>query len=89
MDESGVQAMPGDGTAAWKRLRLNVLERDSWICAYCGGEANEADHIVPTIAGGKHTMDNLVAACKKCNGRKSDRALIRLDYINARWFPRS
>lgn len=69
----------------WLDLRKRVLERDGYICAYCGNEANEADHIVPRNAGGKDEMSNLVAACRPCNGRKSDRLLIRMNYVNKKW----
>ena len=69
----------------WLSLRIAVLERDAYLCAYCGNEANEADHIIPRAAGGKDELANLVAACKPCNGRKSDKMLIRMNYINPRW----
>lgn len=31
-----------------------------------------ADHIVPLSRGGKHCVDNLRIACRKCNLAKSD-----------------
>jgi 5-methylcytosine-specific restriction endonuclease McrA len=65
-----------------------VLERDSYICAYCGNDADEADHIIPKVQGGKDEMSNLVAACKRCNGTKSDRVLARINYVNKRWLAR-
>ena len=38
-------------TAHWKRVRLSVLQRDGWICYYCGADLRETqatvDHIVP------------------------------------------
>lgn len=71
--------------AAWQKLRLAVLERDHYICAYCGREANEADHIIPVNAGGKDEMGNLVAACKPCNGRKQDRIMARMDWYHKDW----
>lgn len=60
-------------TAHWKRLRLQVLRRDAYICAYCGLEANEVDHIVPKVRGGEDSLDNCVAACRKCNSEKKDK----------------
>lgn len=69
----------------WQAVRLRCLERDAYTCAYCGREANTADHIIPKNAGGKDELGNLVAACLKCNGRKSDKPLIRLNYINQKW----
>lgn len=70
---------------AWQKIRLAVLERDHYICAYCGNEANEADHITPVNAGGKDEMSNLVAACKPCNGRKQDRIMARNNWVNRNW----
>lgn len=57
-------------TAEWKRQRERVLSRDGYTCAYCGQDATEVDHIVPRAKGGGHELDNLVACCKICNGRK-------------------
>jgi 5-methylcytosine-specific restriction endonuclease McrA len=31
------------------------------------------DHILPRSRGGKSAWDNVVTACKKCNGRKGNR----------------
>lgn len=72
----------------WLTIRLAVLERDGYLCAYCGNEANEADHIIPRNAGGKDELSNLVAACKPCNGRKSDKLMMRMNYFNPRWLSR-
>lgn len=74
--------------AAWERLRLRVLERDSYICAYCGNEADTADHIVAKDNGGTDEMSNLVAACNPCNGRKGARVIVRLAYRHADWLDR-
>lgn len=81
----------------WRALRLAVLERDGWTCAHCGNSLEEnhadprhrpeADHIIPLAAGGRDVPENLVASCKRCNGQKSDQALVRIDYFNPRWFP--
>lgn len=73
---------------AWQALRLAVLERDSYICAYCGNEANTADHVIPVKAGGKDEMSNLVACCTKDNSAKGARLLVRMDYVNRRWLDR-
>lgn len=69
----------------WQRIRLSVLDRDNHQCAYCGREATEVDHIVAKANGGTDTLSNLVAACKPCNGRKSDHPLIRNNWYNKRW----
>jgi 5-methylcytosine-specific restriction endonuclease McrA len=55
--------------------RKAVFARDHGECQYCGGKAENLDHVVPRAKGGTHTWDNLVAACKRCNGRKADKSL--------------
>lgn len=65
----------GGSTRAWRKLRLQILARDAYTCAYCGGEANEVDHITPVAAGGSDHPDNLTAACRSCNLRKKDKPL--------------
>ncbi|MBD8466801.1 HNH endonuclease [Plantibacter sp. CFBP 8798] len=77
--------MPGKPGAAWDSLRLQCLERDGYICGYCGNEGNEADHIIPTNKGGQDELSNLITACKKCNGTKQDRTIQRTLYVNQRW----
>ena len=53
--------------------RRAVFARDSWKCQYCGGHAETVDHLVPRSRGGPHTWENVVAACKRCNGKKRDK----------------
>ncbi len=60
-------------TAQWKKIRLKVLNRDAYTCAYCGDTANEVDHVWPKSKGGEDTLDNLVAACRRCNILKKDK----------------
>ena len=60
------------------RVALNrraVFARDGHRCQYCGGTAENIDHVVPRSRGGTHTWDNVVAACRPCNARKEDRLL--------------
>jgi 5-methylcytosine-specific restriction endonuclease McrA len=54
-------------------LRGAVLDRDGWICEYCGGEATEVDHVDPRARGGATTPANLVAVCRSCNKAKGFR----------------
>ena len=58
-----------------KRLRYEVLRRDNHQCRYCGGTAPDVtltvDHVVPVALGGTDAPNNLVAACRDCNGGKS------------------
>ena len=64
---------PYRSTAHWKKIRLEILRRDAYTCAYCGDVANEVDHIVAKVKGGEDTHDNLVAACRRCNIQKKDK----------------
>jgi 5-methylcytosine-specific restriction endonuclease McrA len=63
---------PYRATSHWKKIRLKVLNRDAWTCNYCGESANEVDHVYPKSKGGEDTLDNLVAACRRCNIKKKD-----------------
>jgi 5-methylcytosine-specific restriction endonuclease McrA len=55
--------------------RRAVFARDGHRCQYCGAPAESIDHVVPRSRGGRHTWDNVVAACRPCNVRKRDRLL--------------
>lgn len=55
--------------------RRGVFARDGGRCQYCGGKAENIDHVHPRSRGGTHTWDNVVAACKSCNTKKRDRLL--------------
>ena len=59
-------------------LRLRILERDEWTCAYCKCELPrtrkaQVDHIMPHSRGGLTIETNLVACCQRCNGKKRHR----------------
>lgn len=62
--------------------KRGVLLRDKYVCAYCGGEANTIDHIVPRSAPyfGKNTWQNLTAACGPCNRKKGNRTLEQMGW---------
>jgi hypothetical protein len=57
--------------------RRGVYQRDHGLCAYCGKwmPLSEAtmDHIVPFSLGGPTRWENIVNACRRCNGRKANR----------------
>ena len=60
-----------------ERLRLQVIERARERCEYCQTQqvivvAMEIDHIIPEVAGGETSLDNLCLACILCNGSKRD-----------------
>ena len=56
----------------WKKIRLEILERDHRRCQIkgpgCTGEASEVDHITPVSMGGQWwEHENLRASCSRCN----------------------
>lgn len=59
-----------------KRMRFEVLKRDSFTCQYCGKQPPDTvlhlDHIKPVSKGGKNTILNLVTSCVDCNLGKSN-----------------
>lgn len=64
--------------AADKR-KVEILSAGTFICHYCGDHIANAsdrttDHIIAITNAGKHTVDNLVPACRSCNSRKNARA---------------
>lgn len=55
--------------------RRAVFVRDGHRCQYCGGQAENIDHVVPRSRGGTHSWENVVACCRRCNTRKEDQLL--------------
>lgn len=57
--------------------KREILRRDEYTCQYCGDRSSTLtiDHIVPRHMGGRHTWENLVAACPACNHRKGGRTV--------------
>jgi len=58
--------------------RENIYKRDNFECVYCGCSDKRTltlDHVIPQSKGGPNTWDNLVTACKPCNGEKADLSL--------------
>jgi hypothetical protein len=57
----------------------NVFVRDKEKCAYCNCKltlrSTTLDHVIPKSKGGKNVLTNVVACCKACNGKKTDRTL--------------
>lgn len=50
---------------------LELVARHANLCAYCGASGPlEADHRVPLSRGGTNSIDNILPACRSCNGRK-------------------
>ncbi len=53
--------------------RNNVFKRDNHKCQYCLSIKDlTLDHVHPKSRGGKTSWDNLVTACRNCNGKKGD-----------------
>lgn len=61
--------------AVSKRLRYEILRRDSHTCRYCGASAPDVplrvDHVTPVALGGTDTPANLVTSCEPCNSGKT------------------
>jgi hypothetical protein len=61
--------------AVSRRLRFEILRRDSHTCRYCGAKAPDValtvDHVIPITLGGGDDPSNLVTACQGCNAGKA------------------
>lgn len=95
------------GRVRWRRknalskdraLREQVVERDKGLCRYCGVRVNWKDRVGKTGGtydhvdpDGPNTLENVVVACRRCNGRKRDRtpdeAKMPLLPVPAAWEP--
>ena len=53
------------------RFRARLFELWAHQCAYCTDPADTLDHVRPRSAGGLTVAENLVPACRRCNGAKS------------------
>lgn len=61
-------------TALQLRMKA-IMIMHGYRCRYCGGEASEADHVIPKSKGGSDAAENLVASCRSCNASKGDNLL--------------
>ncbi|AWY20093.1 HNH endonuclease [Moraxella bovis] len=63
----------GRGGRAWRRLRDEILARDSYTCQCCGrvGGRLELDHIVNVAQGGTNDKSNLQILCHSCHKTKT------------------
>ncbi|MBW4488816.1 MAG: HNH endonuclease [Trichocoleus desertorum ATA4-8-CV12] len=64
-------------------LRRLVIQRANHRCEYCGisqlGQVAtfHIDHIIPEVAGGETTSENLALACVSCSLRKGARQALK------------
>lgn len=58
----------------WQELRRQVLDRDHYVCRYCGQpNSKTVDHIVPIEYDSTHKADinNLATICRQCHRLKT------------------
>lgn len=80
-----------------KFSRMNVAMRDDFRCQYCRERLPLSkltyDHVVPRCQGGRTRWENIVMACRPCNGRKGHKSVrqarMRLAKtpIKPKWLP--
>jgi 5-methylcytosine-specific restriction endonuclease McrA len=46
------------------------------LCAYCGDEEPNWDHVIPLSAGGEDRLNNLAPCCRRCNSSKNNRDML-------------
>lgn len=65
-------ARPDLNSSAWRKVRLDVLNRDRWVCRVrlpgCRLRATDAHHLDDyAVHGGSLDPERLVASCGHCN----------------------
>lgn len=58
---------------------LAILDAHDHSCAYCGGDFEAIEHVIPVAQGGGTTSDNCVPTCKSCNSKKHARTPAQAD----------
>jgi hypothetical protein len=63
--------------------RVEVFDRDGWLCQMCGITCTEpdpytltsatVDHVIPLSKQGDHSLANTQTCCLSCNSSKADR----------------
>jgi hypothetical protein len=64
----GTELLPKRTTKS--RFRASIFEYWASCCAYCSEPADTLDHVLPRLKGGLTVAQNLVPACRRCNGAK-------------------
>lgn len=58
-----------------------ILERDGSRCVWCGRDVEvghvvvTTEHLIPKAKGGPSWMENEVAACRRCNGKRGHQTI--------------
>lgn len=61
-----------------------ILKREEWTCFYCLAQLDENNHVIEHVVSrpqGDNSYRNVVAACRRCNNRKS--ALLAEDFLRS------
>jgi len=63
-----------------RRARLaSIIERDGNTCVWCARTIDTrlvpatTEHVIPRVKGGPSWLENELAACRRCNGRRGHR----------------
>jgi len=66
--KSNITRLKGE---AYKKLQVEVLERDGFTCQECGRwTENPPHHIKFRSQGGDDTVENLITLCNGCHYKK-------------------
>jgi 5-methylcytosine-specific restriction endonuclease McrA len=66
--------IPYQRLISFRPTKNMIKKMGNYTCAYCGSIKDlTIDHVIPLSRGGEHVFDNLVCACKTCNGRKGNK----------------
>ena len=68
----------GAGDDNLQHLRIQVFERDGYVCRYCRKQLTRftatVNHVKPTAEGGDSSVDNLATACIDCSAKRKRQA---------------
>ena len=55
-------------------MKKKVAADQKWVCGHCSqtlDESYEVDHKLALFQGGTNELDNLIALCRNCHGKKT------------------
>lgn len=68
-----------------KDLKLKVMEKINFKCAYCGKQLPDnyhgVEHVIPVSRGGTNDIENLLPTCVVCNSMKYVNNIPRFRYL--------